>query len=329
MRATSAVRVKTPDCRPPRSSATNRNPAPRTASRTSVRSGSEAARTRSAAGSSIRATSPWWRTRESVKPRRRSPASACSTWASFSGVTSVWCGMRDARQGAAGLSAQGSSQARASRRTAALSSPASRERRQHPVVGGRAAAGPVGTRGVVEVLPVRDGVERVGAHDLVGDPGEQLVLAVEAAVGAVGPVGRVAALVGRHLDQRRPDDLGDLVGGGALVRGEARRDPEDRDDPARPEHPDGGGQQHRRSRRHRRRRRRAGRPRPGRRRPRSTPPARRPRSSPDRSPRAWPARSCRPLDRRARSVPGHPSNPVLLVPRPSGSPTPPPPGRSR
>ena len=53
------------------------------------------------------------------------PASAASTWASLCGVTSSKCGIREARHGAAGLSADGSARARAMRRTAALSRPAS------------------------------------------------------------------------------------------------------------------------------------------------------------------------------------------------------------
>ena len=42
---------------------------------------------RSAAGSSIRAMSSWWRTRRSVNPIRRRPASTCSIWLNLRGVT--------------------------------------------------------------------------------------------------------------------------------------------------------------------------------------------------------------------------------------------------
>ena len=47
--------------------------------------------------------------------------------------------------------------------------------------------------------------------DLVGDPGEQLVLAVEAAVRAVAAVGLALALASDDLDDRNADDGGDPV----------------------------------------------------------------------------------------------------------------------
>ena len=114
--------------------------------------------------------------------------------------------MREARHGAAGLSATGSSRARATSRTRALSSPAIGERAQHPVVGGGLGAGAVGPAGVVGVLAVGDGGEAVRGDDLVGDAAEELVLAEEAAVGAVAAVVGVVALVGLDLDDPGADE---------------------------------------------------------------------------------------------------------------------------
>src|SRR5699024_10875282 len=117
--------VNAPDWIPRRSTAAKRKPAPVTSSWIADRSAGVAARSISSGTSSIRAIWSWWRTRESLKPRRRSPASTSSTWCSFSAVTSWPCGMREARQGAAGLSAHGSAIARAIWRTTALLAPAS------------------------------------------------------------------------------------------------------------------------------------------------------------------------------------------------------------
>lgn len=55
----------------------------RAARTTAVRIGSLTARIRSAGGISIRAMSPWWRTRNRRTPTLASPASACSTCAAF------------------------------------------------------------------------------------------------------------------------------------------------------------------------------------------------------------------------------------------------------
>ncbi len=117
------------------------------------------------------------------------------------------------------------------------------ERPEHPVLGGRPGAGPVGPTRVVGVLAVRDGSEPVRGRDVVGDPREELVLAVEAAVGSVGPVGRVVALVRRDLDDRRADVGGDVVGAATLVGRQAGGDADDGDDPGRSERAHREGEQ--------------------------------------------------------------------------------------
>jgi len=80
------------------------------------------------------------------------------------------------------------------------------------VQGGRAGPRPIEATRVVGVLPVGHRVESVGAHDVVGDLGEQFVAAMEAAVRAVAPVLLALALVGVQLEQFRTDDGSDLVG---------------------------------------------------------------------------------------------------------------------
>jgi len=109
----------------------------------------------------------------------------------------------------------------------------------------RAGARSVQAAGVVRVLAVGDRGEPVASNDLVGDPGEELVLAVEAPVGTVGPVCRVVPLVGRHLDDGGADEGGDVVRIRPFVGCEARRDAEDRDDLLGPGHLDGQGEEQR------------------------------------------------------------------------------------
>ena len=222
-------RVNAPDWIPARSTATNRKPAATTARCTCSRTSAHA-RARSATGSSTRATSPWWRTRQSVNPSARRARSAASTWASFSGVTGSWCGIRDARQGAAGLSAQGRPEHPRDPPDGGLVEPGVGERPQHAVLGRGPRAGPVGPAHVVGVLPVGDPVEPVPVEHLVADGREQLVLAVEAAVGPVRAVLGPVPLAGLDLDDGHADEPGDLVRRGALVGGEAGRHPEEGDD---------------------------------------------------------------------------------------------------
>ena len=76
-------------------------------------------------GTSMRATSSWWRTRSSVNPRARNAASARSTELSRPRVTGVPYGSRDARQAAAGLSHVTSPSSFDQVRTSALVNPAS------------------------------------------------------------------------------------------------------------------------------------------------------------------------------------------------------------
>ena len=110
----------------------------------------------------------------------------------------------------------------------------------------RDRAGPVEPSYVVRILAVGDRVQPVRRDDLVADAGEQLVLAVEAAVGSVGDVAGVLALVGLDLHNGHPDEPSHLVRAGALVRGEAGGDPEDAHDLIPAEQPCREGQQHRR-----------------------------------------------------------------------------------
>ena len=199
---------------------------------------------RSAGDSSIRATSPWCRTRNSPKPRPASAASARSICASFSGLTSEKCGILDARHGAAGLSAQGRSSERASARTSDFANPdrpaaAAPGARWRP---GRRVDRAAGRRRRSRRTRPR---QAVGADHLGVDPVEQLALAVEAAVHAVGAVRRVVALGGGHLDHPYPDERGHLVCLGPLPGGEAGGDAEQGENPVGTEHAGRQGQQHR------------------------------------------------------------------------------------
>ena len=173
-------------------------------------------------------------------------------------MTSSKCGMREARHGAAGLSAHGRSRARATARTSALVSPASANGRSTRWLVAAWEPGLSGLTDVVGVLAVGDRGQPVPGDDLVGDAGEQLVLAVETAVRAVGTVGGVLALVRDHLDQGNPNHRGDGAGGPVLVAGQACRrrpgSPTCGPAPGRGRPAPAG----RRSRRHRRRRRPAG-----------------------------------------------------------------------
>jgi hypothetical protein len=70
---------------------------------------------------------------------------------------------------------------------------------------------PVGPAGVIGVLAVRDRYQPVLNDNLVGNPGEELVLAVEAAVRAVADVGPALALPGVHLHDLDAQVLGHAV----------------------------------------------------------------------------------------------------------------------
>ena len=118
--------------------------------------------------------------------------------------------MREARQGAAGLSAYGSPSAGRCA-DADLSRPRSARGRSTRVLGRRPAARAVRSSRVVGVLAVGHRVEPQPLDHLVGDAGEQLVLAVEAPVRAVRPVGGDVALMGVHLDHPDAEPGGDLV----------------------------------------------------------------------------------------------------------------------
>ena len=93
-------------------------------------------------------------------------------------------------------------------------------------VGRGPGAGAVDADGVVGVLAVGDVRESLPLGDVVADAREQFVLAVEAAVGTVGHVGRSLTLVRLDLDHARPEVCGHGVRRLPLVGREARRDAE-------------------------------------------------------------------------------------------------------
>ena len=201
--------------------------------------------------------SPWWRTRRSPRPRSRRASSARSIWPSFSGVTSSKCGIREARQGDAGLSAHGQAELAGDRADVGLGQPGRR-----PAGDGRRARWPPWPRAgraadVIGVLPVRDRVQPQVRGDAGVDGGEQLVLAVVAAIRAVRPIGRPVTLAGLDLDHRHADLPGHRMGGARARRrpGSGRRRARRR--PGRCRAPGRRGPAGRRSRRHRRRRPRA------------------------------------------------------------------------
>ncbi len=119
-------------------------------------------------------------------------------------MTSSKCGMREARHGAAGLSAAGQVQGPGDGAHVCLGQPRVGQRAEHSMVGGGLGAGPVRSEDVVGVLAVGHGGQPVLGDDLVGDPREQLVLAVEAAVRAVGAVGGALPLVGARPRRGEP-----------------------------------------------------------------------------------------------------------------------------
>jgi hypothetical protein len=85
---------------------------------------------------------------------------------------------------------------------------------------------PVRAARVVGVLPVRHGGAAVAVHDLVGNPREQFVLAIKAAVRLVAAVLRTLTFPGLHLQESDADKIRDAVGGGPLLPGQARRNAE-------------------------------------------------------------------------------------------------------
>src|SRR5699024_2917098 len=87
------------------------------------------------------------------------------------------------------------------------------QRAQHLVVGGGAGARPVGTFGVIGVLPVGHRDQAVLGDHLIGDPAEELVLAEEAAVHIICPVGGVVLFVGGHLHHAVIDHRSHVLGG--------------------------------------------------------------------------------------------------------------------
>ena len=140
----------------------------------------------SAGWTSIRARSPWWRTRRSpVTPRRRRYASPSSTWRSRSSVISRPYWTRLERQGAAGASQSGSPSSSAAARIMALVQPSSAS-------GERTCRSPAAQKPgavlaqVVGVGAIDDEVEAAAAGDFT-QPGPELGLAEVAAIGRDWP----------------------------------------------------------------------------------------------------------------------------------------------
>ena len=79
------------------------------------------------------------------------------------------------------------------------------QRAQYLVLGGRTGAGPIGTGCVIGVLAVRHRVQPLACDDFVVDPAEQLVLAVEATIRAVGDIGSPFTLVRGYFDHGNTD----------------------------------------------------------------------------------------------------------------------------
>ncbi len=149
----------------------------------------------------MRARSPWWRSLTTGKPRPRmylSPARILS---------SVSCGDRRAVGDAAGearigrLVPRGEAELLRQGPDVLLGEAGQDERADDaPLLGGPAAGPVIGE--VVDVGRVVDDVDPEGPGQL-GDPVEELALAVVAAVGRIGREGRAGELVG--LDEDLPD----------------------------------------------------------------------------------------------------------------------------
>ena len=164
---------------------------------------------------------------------------------SFSGVTCWKCGIREARHGDGRL--VGDLQPELARdpcgRRPWSARPSASGRRTAWSVG-RPGPGPVGRRTSSAFSPYAIASSPCAAATPASMRGEQLVLAVEAAIRAVGAVGRPVTLGGLDLDDLDTDLPGDLMGTPPLVGGQAGGDPEDGDHLVVAEHPGGEGQQH-------------------------------------------------------------------------------------
>src|SRR4029453_3502763 len=153
-----------PERKPSRSRVTQEKPSSRRPATRRARRSGWTRSARASVGTSTRARPPWSRTRSWARPKERSRASARSTRDRRAGGTRTPEAIREARQAAAG------------------------------VVGGGRARGRVAQ--VVHVGPDGQG-QALGAGQRA-EHLEQLVLAEEAAVGAVAQVAGPLALVGGH-----------------------------------------------------------------------------------------------------------------------------------
>ena len=104
-----------------------------------------------------------------LNPRLRKPASACSIWRNFSGLTTY--DAESSRQGTEqpACPRTEAARSRARRRTSALLRPASASGRSTWWSAGRAGARPIGSGCVIGVLAVRHRVQPLACDDFVGD----------------------------------------------------------------------------------------------------------------------------------------------------------------
>jgi len=91
------------------------------------------------------------------------------------------------------------------------------------VIRGSPGAWSVASSRIVGVFPVRDGVQVVTVGNLVFDPTEQLVLAVETAIRPVRLILGAITLMRRDLDERYAQLCRDIMCRTALLEGQAWR----------------------------------------------------------------------------------------------------------
>jgi hypothetical protein len=114
---------------------------------------------------------------------------------------------------------------------------------QHVMISCGAGTWPIGSSGIVSVLPVRDGIQPVTLDHLVLDATEQFVLAVEATIRTVRLILRTIIFMGFHLDDQNPDVASDLMRCAPLLGRETWRDAQQCYDPLDPKSPRGESKQ--------------------------------------------------------------------------------------
>jgi hypothetical protein len=96
---------------------------------------------------------------------------------------------------------------------------------------------PIGSSGIVSILPVRDGIQPVTLDHLVVDATEQFVFAVEATIRPIRLILRMIIFMGFYLDDHDPDVASDLMRCAPLLGRETRRDAQQSHDPLDPKSP--------------------------------------------------------------------------------------------